>query len=48
MTGDDLISKQAFISDIRKRYCEDCDRRKGMKKGKMRFVYAVGEATYPT
>lgn len=37
-----LIDADAFISEIRKRYCEDCARRKGIKNGKMRFCYEIG------
>ena len=40
----DYIDREAFITEERKRYCFDCDRRKGIKNGKMRFCYAVGEA----
>ena len=39
----DLIDRQAFIENERKLYCEDCDRRKGMKKGKLTFCYEIGE-----
>ena len=37
----DLIDRQAFIENERKLYCEDCDRRKGTKNGKL---YEIGEA----
>ncbi len=37
-----LIDADAFIREIRKRYCEDCARRKGIKNGKMRFCYEIG------
>ena len=40
----DYIDREAFIADKRKWYCADCDRRKGMKNGKMRFVYDIGDA----
>jgi membrane protease subunit (stomatin/prohibitin family) len=40
----DYISREAFITKTRKQYCADCDRRKGMKNGKMRFCYDIGEA----
>ena len=40
----DYIDREAFISDKRKQYCADCDKRKGMKNGKMRFVYDIGDA----
>lgn len=37
-----LIDADAFICETRKRYCEDCARRKGIKNGKMRFCYEIG------
>ena len=40
----EYIEKEAFIDRYRKLLCEDCDRRKGMKNGKMRFCYEIGEA----
>ena len=40
----DLIDREAFLKQERKKYCEDCDRRKGMKNGKMTFCYEIGEA----
>lgn len=40
----DLIDREAFIEQERKVYCEDCDRRKGMKNGKLTFCYEIGEA----
>ena len=39
-----LIDADALESKIRKQYCEDCDRRKGIKNGKMRFCYEIGDA----
>ena len=38
------IDKEAFIADKRKQYCENCDYRKGMKNGKLRFCYEIGGA----
>ena len=40
----DYISRDAFIADKRKQYCADCDRRKGMKNGKLKFCYEIGAA----
>ena len=40
----ELIDRQAFIERERKLYCEDCDRRKGMKNGKLTVCYEIGEA----
>lgn len=42
----EYIEREAFIADKQKQYCSDCDRRKGMKRGKLRFVYDIGEAPY--
>ena len=39
---DDFISREAFIEQKRKLYCEDCSRRKD-SKGKT--VYEIGDAT---
>lgn len=41
---DEYIDKEAFIKHYRKLLCEDCGRRKGMKNGKLKFCYAIGEA----
>ena len=40
----DLIDREAFLKQERKYYCEDCDRRKGMKNGKLTLCYEIGEA----
>ena len=40
----EYIDRTAFIASQRKIYCEDCDRRKGMKNGKLRFCYDIGDA----
>lgn len=41
-----LIDADAFIKQKRELICENCDRRRGMKDGKLtkRFVYAIGDA----
>lgn len=39
----EYISKEAFITQQRKQYCENCERRKGTKNGKRIFVYEIGE-----
>ena len=44
LTRAEHIEREAFIEAKRKQYCADCDRRKGMKNGKMRFCYEIGEA----
>ena len=35
----DYISREAVLAEQRHLYCENCARRKGMKNGKMKFVY---------
>ena len=40
----DYISREAFVESQRHLYCENCARRKGMKRGKMQFVYEIGDA----
>ena len=40
----ELIDRQAFIEQERKVYCENCDRRQGMKNGKLTFCYEIGDA----
>lgn len=41
-----LIDADAFIKQKTEQMCENCDRRRGMKDGKLtkRFVYAIGGA----
>ena len=39
-----LIDANACIDDLMKRYCKECDKRKGMKNGKRQFIYEIGEA----
>ena len=39
-----LIDADATIKYLRELRCKDCDRRKGMKNGKIRFCYEIGEA----
>ena len=33
-----------FLQNIEEIYCNNCERRKGMKNGKQKFVYEIGEA----
>ena len=40
----EYISREAFLAEQRHLYCENCARRKGMKNGKMKFVYEIGDA----
>lgn len=39
-----LIDADALIAETMKNRCADCDRRKGIKRGKITFVYDFGEA----
>ena len=38
-----LIDADALIDEVMERYCEDCSKRKGLKNGKWRVVYSVGD-----
>lgn len=40
----EYIEREAFLAEQRHLYCENCERRKGMKNGKMKFVYDIGDA----
>ena len=39
-----LIDADATVKYLREFRCKDCDRRKGMKNGKIRFCYEIGDA----
>lgn len=39
---DNFIDRDEFVESQRHLYCENCERRKGLKNGKMRFVYKIG------
>ena len=39
-----LIDADALADLAFERFCKDCDKRKGIKNGKYRIVYMVGEA----
>ena len=39
-----LIDADALIDEAMDRYCKDCDKRKGIKNGKYRIVYEIGDA----
>ena len=41
--ADKYISVAAFTDEIQERYCMNCDRRKGMKNGKLKMVYDIGD-----
>lgn len=39
-----LIDGDALTDEIMERYCKECDNRKGIKDGKYRIIYEVGDA----
>ena len=39
-----LTDVDALINDVVERYCKDCERRKGVKNGKKKFIYDIGDA----
>ena len=41
-----LIDADAFVKEKTRQFCENCDRRRGMKDGKLakKFVYEIGDA----
>ena len=39
-----LIDADALIDEAMERYCKDCDKRKGIKNGKYRIIYEIGDA----
>ena len=38
------IEREAFLEQKREQYCKDCTRRKGMRNGKYKTLYEIGEA----
>ena len=38
------IDADALLDEVIDRHCNDCDRRKGIKNGKYRIIYSIGEA----
>ena len=40
----EYIEREAFLDAKRKLYCADCARRKGMKNGKCKTLYEIGDA----
>lgn len=40
----EYIDKEAFLAKETKQYCSDCERRKGIKNGKRKIIYEIGEA----
>ena len=39
-----LIDADALLDEVMDRYCEECDKRKGIKNGKFRIIYEIGDA----
>ena len=39
-----LIDADALIKEAMELYCKDCERRKGVKNGKWKIVYSIGDA----
>lgn len=39
-----LIDVDALLKETMEHYCADCDRRKGIKRGKLTLVYEIGDA----
>ena len=37
------IDADALLDDVIDRYCRNCDKRKGIKNGKWRIVYEIGD-----
>ena len=40
----EYIEREAFLTQKREQYCKDCARRKGMRNGKYKTLYEIGEA----
>lgn len=40
----EYIDREAFLAAKREQYCKDCERRKGMKNGKVKMLYEIGDA----
>lgn len=39
-----LIDADALLDEAMDRYCKECEKRKGIKNGKWRIIYEIGEA----
>lgn len=39
-----LVDADALIQEAMERYCKDCRRRMGVKNGKWKIVYSIGDA----
>lgn len=40
----EYIDRAAFVKDKREWYCAACAKRQGMKRGRLQFVYEIGDA----
>lgn len=40
-----LIDTDAFLAEQRHLYCDNCAKRKGVKNGKVKFVYNIGDVS---
>lgn len=40
----EYIEREAFIAEKREYFCMDCNKRKGIKGGKVQFCYDIGDA----
>lgn len=40
----EYIDRDAFLAGQRHLFCDNCEKRKGMKNGKIRFLYGIGDA----
>ena len=38
-----LIDKDALMDGLMERYCKECNKRRGIKNGKYRIIYEIGE-----
>ncbi len=43
-TVKEYIERETFLTQERERYCKDCARRRGMRNGKYKTLYEIGEA----
>lgn len=39
-----LIDAEAMMDDVIERYCKECNKRRGIKNGKWKVIYQIGDA----
>jgi len=39
-----LIDADALIAEVEERICKECEKRKGIKNGKLKTIYQIGDA----